>query len=225
MRLAGDSGAAENLNLIALTGGIMEAKRRGIRIDPSDLALEIVSIVIAILLALAVNRWQEGLAHERTLHESLVSIRQELVDNRAALTQRMALHRRVAGAFMHFVTVHQPPDVVTFPDVYRIFRTAAPRGFQPVRGVDIAWQVAQSSQALTFMPYATRVTLTGVYDEQNSLYMAELRFLDAAFSPSAASKDYYVQAFAAALWLIEVTNAESELLRRYDAALRILPTA
>jgi hypothetical protein len=202
----------------------VEAKRRGIRIDPSDLALEIVSIVIAILLALAVNRWQEDLTHQRTLRESLVSIRQEIVDNRISLTQKMALHGRVAGAFMRFAMAHQRKADVTFPDVYRLFRSAAPRGFQPMHGDDIAWQVAQSSQALAYMPYATRISLTRVYDEQTSVYMAELRFLDAAFSPAAPSKDYYAQAFAAALWLADVTNAEQELLRRYDAALKILPT-
>ena len=37
----------------------MEGRRRGIRIDPSDLLLEIVSIVVAILLALAVIASEE----------------------------------------------------------------------------------------------------------------------------------------------------------------------
>jgi len=203
----------------------VEARRRGIRIDPSDLLLEIVSIVIAILLALAVNRWQEGLAHNRTLHESLLNVRQEIVSNRATLEKTVPLHQRVATAFLTFVSKRPEGAPLTFAQVFQLFHRTAPLGFQPVHGDDIAWQIAQSTQAVSYMPYETRAALTRVYDEQTALYSAQQRFVDTAFSPSAPSNDYYPAAFAAALWLGDVANDESELLRRYETALKLLPTS
>lgn len=185
--------------------------------------LEIISIVIAILLALAVNRWQEELAHQRTLHESLVNIRQEIVDNRTVLLSRMPLHKRVENAFVAFAHTHESAAKVTFPQAYRMFQTVAPRGFNPFKGDNIAWQIAGTSQALSYMPYATRVALTKVYEVQNAVYTAEAKFIDAAVSPTAPSNDYFSEVFAASLWLGDATYDETVLLKLYDDALKTLP--
>jgi hypothetical protein len=203
----------------------LEGRRRGIRIDPSDLLLEIVSIVVAILLALAVNHWQEEVAHQRTLHESLVNIRHEIADNRAQLLNRMPLHARVTSAYLSFASKHQHDASVTFPQAYAMFVAAAPRGFNPFHGDSIAWQIAGTSQALSYMPYATRAALTKVYETQTGLYSVELRFIDAAVSPSAPSRDYFSEVFAASLWLGDVKYDESALLKLYDDALKMLPAS
>ena len=76
-------------------------RRPSLRIEPSDLALEIVSIVIAIVLATTagqiVANYQSGV---RT-RESLAQIRQEVTHDDTELEGLRSLHHRVDTAFVN----------------------------------------------------------------------------------------------------------------------------
>src|SRR5579872_3351050 len=122
-----------------------------LHINVSDLIVEIVSIVIAILLALTVNNWQQHLKDRALLRESLVNIRQEIQANNAALQQEMRHHLAVAAGFDKLVADNLQTERIR---VRAAFIQSSPTGFHTVHGSSTAWQIAESSHAVELMPTA-----------------------------------------------------------------------
>ena len=84
--------------------GDEEPRRRfWLRIDPSELALEIISIVIAIVLATAVGQIIANYQADARTREALSQIRQEVAHDDVTLRGVQPLHQRVLSAFMQTI--------------------------------------------------------------------------------------------------------------------------
>jgi type II secretory pathway pseudopilin PulG len=193
-----------------------------VRIDPSDLALEIISIVIAIVLATAVGgfvaHYQAG---ERT-RAALAQIRLEIAHDDEALGAVRAPHVRLRDAF-RTLTTRTLSEQLSFDTFSRTFATAAPRGIHPFDGTTTAWELARGSNALDDLPYELRATLQTRYAELAGLQALNNRTLSQIeFSPADDRPNFYFTAVALSLNLSDMTASEDRLARDDATALRAL---
>ncbi len=199
-----------------------ETRRARLRIDPSDLALEIVSIVIAIVLATIVGQLVEKYQASERTRAALTQIRQEVLRDHEALRDVSTLHERIRAAFDATIgrTRGEQLDYDTFA---RTFQRVAPKGFHPFDGSTTAWDLARSSNALEDLPYSLRATLQTRYAE-----LAQIRSLNAALyshftsTPTEARPNFYFTASAVLLTLGDVVASENRLARDDDDVLSAL---
>ena len=189
-----------------------------VRIDPSDLAVEIVSILLALILATALNEWREHVQERRSASDALVQIRAEIVANRAQLARNRPLHVRIARTFGRFTDARD--ERLTFDEFRRSFGAAAPHGILPFRGEETAWSLARSSGAVSHVGYRTRVALEEAYREQAFTDEHTRRLLENfRFGPVAGTPNFYYVAFSFALDMNDLVYAESGLDAAYAKAL------
>ncbi len=199
-----------------------EPRRAKLRIDPSDLALEIVSIVIAIILATVVGQLVEKHQADERTRAALTQIRQEVVRDHSVLRDVSTLHLTLRAAFD--ATIDQARGEQLDYDAFaRTFQRAAPKGFHPFDGSTTAWDLARSSNALEDLPYALRATLQTRYAE-----LAQLRSLNTALyshltsTPTERRPNFFFTATAVLLTLGDVVATEDRLARDDDAVLSAL---
>jgi len=200
-------------------------KRARLRIDPSDLALEILSIVIAIVLATAVGGLVERNRAGARTHEALSQICQEISHDDVRLLAVRPLHVRVGAAFERTLEGVRG-EQLEFDRFAQTFHDAAPRGFQPFFGTTTAWELARSSDALADVPYALRATLVNRYGQlavlkdENTLVLATL-----LTAPTEQHPNFFFVAASLDDTLNDVTYAERQLARDDAAALGVLRSA
>ncbi len=200
-----------------------EETRFRIRIDPSDLAVEILSILIALVLATALNEWREHAQERHTASDALVQIRAEIAANRAELARKYPLHVRIARAFGPFADARD--EQLTFAAFRRAFGAAAPHGISPFRGEETAWAVARSSGAVSHVDYATRVALEQAYQQQAFADEQSRRSVEIfRFGPVSGATNFYYVAFSFALDMNDLVYAERDLDAAYAKALRAIDT-
>jgi hypothetical protein len=194
---------------------------RSVRINPSDLLLEIISIVIAILFALAVNGWQEHLKQQRSLYQSLVQIREELSANSRRLNS-VAPHHRVV--FQAYSALMHTGNRIPCAQIPSTFARVDPRGFGANIPITTAWEIAQSTQAVATMAYDLRYRIAQVYDLQKFYADQQERFINLMVSPQTYSGDncwYAVYAIVSTVGDIDVS--EDRLSEAYAGLLKVLP--
>lgn len=199
-----------------------EPRRARLRIDPSDLALEIVSIVIAIILATVVGQLVEKHQADERTRAALSQIRQEILRDHEAMRDVSKLHWRMHAAFE--ATIGQTRgEQLDFDAFARTFQRVAPKGFHPFDGSTTAWDLARSSNALEDLPYSLGATLQTRYAE-----LAQLRNLNAALyshltsTPTEARPNFFFTATAVLLNLGDVVASEDRLGRDDNAVLSAL---
>ncbi len=196
-----------------------------LRIDPSDLALEIISIVVAIVLATAVGQFVENYRAANRTHEALAAICAEIAHDDERLNAVHPLHERVRAAFFHTLDRARGEEL-EYDRFAQTFRTTAPRGFQPFFGTTTAWELARSSDALAGVPYALRATLVTRYAQLALLKDENGSALGSILSaPTQEHPNFFFVAAALAGTLADVTYAETQLTKDDAAALRALRSA
>jgi hypothetical protein len=141
------------------------------RLPVGKVLLEVFLIVVAVLLALAVDKWREARAEARLVRSVLQTVRAELERNRQLLDARLAYHAAVAKS------LHAASDLFFVEDkgIYRL--RAADRipwrqdvGLRDDMGLglapdlsDTAWQAALGSGALSSVDYRLFYQLAVAY--------------------------------------------------------------
>ncbi|HTU70937.1 MAG TPA: hypothetical protein VMF11_11525 [Candidatus Baltobacteraceae bacterium] len=189
-------------------------RRWNVHIEPGDVIIEMGSVVIAILLALAVNGWQEHVHQQEALHENVASIVHELSFNQGALVALAQRHTAAAKAIDAKVAASFGRDEsLTFDQFYTFFEQIAPKGLGRLSLHDAAWQVAQSDPSMTGMPDAERLRIAEIYDEQSYLTDSYGRLV--ARLEGANQSNFFELLTDMDLEFGDVRAAESELLRNY----------
>jgi hypothetical protein len=195
-----------------------------IRIEPGDVIVEMLSIVVAILLALAVNNWQEHLRAQRDLRTNVINIVHELEFNQRQLAALLPQHDRESAGIQKEVSAdlgrHEDVSLDAF---FRLFERVAPRGLGVVQLQQAAWQVAQSDPSFSTMPADQRLALARIYGQQNSLAQISERLVE--HIPSTQASTYFPALLAIDLDFIDETIAEHKLLQAYAAVISQLRTA
>jgi hypothetical protein len=191
------------------------------RIDPADVLIEVFSIVLAILLALAANGWQERMRTDREVEILLANVRDEISRNRVLLVTEKGHHRAVYNAFK---ALSAREHVVTLDEFFNTFSKANPTGFHPFQGESFAWDVMRSSPSVNAVPYDTRILLERTYAEQDLLIDQNAQILKALeVNDAARDPDYYAAALAMNLDLGDIVYSQEKLEQLYDTALQRLP--
>ncbi|MDE2482350.1 MAG: hypothetical protein KGN02_09195 [bacterium] len=186
-----------------------------IHIELGDVIVEMLSIVVAILLALAVNNWQERVHREHQLRENVANIVRELEVNENAIARVEPQHRREAAAIAREVArLHTRGERMNYDEFAAFFARIAPRGLGGLTVQDVAWSVAQADRSLASMPSNDRLELAETYAEQHDLQVFYERLIANIESYSAPNR--FALLANAQPQFGDVLAAESDLLNVYQ---------
>jgi hypothetical protein len=161
-----------------------------------DFFLHLVTITIGLLIALSLEGFVEWQHHRHLAHDAETSLRAEIKSNAEGMDSVLTdLHQRQA-TLKHDVKVLQfivetgknPPDQNMKVD------------FRIVTFDDVSWKTAQTTGALSYMPYDLARDYSGIYAQQDILTASELQagrdsmiaigpFIDAPDDHSPPSKE------------------------------------
>ena len=194
--------------------------RRGIVRFPSwlpKILAESVLIVLSILLALAVDQWQEDKEERELVRQSLQSFRQEIQQNKMRLDDIVPYHTGVQA----MLTELEQTGAIT--SVAELQSTVGAEGLRPPFLLDTAWKTAMATGALTIMDYETVSALSMTYTLQDRFREYSRSSLP-AIMPSRAASDADVNAAlrSTITYLNDVTAGEEELRAVYEQAVEIV---
>ncbi len=136
-----------------------------ISIDPSDLALEIISIVVAILLALTVNFIAGQVKTSFDVRDGIASIVSEMHDNRALIARVHERHKQRC-AILTTLAARGRGRRISLTTYLNALDRVLP--FVPPPLESTAWQLSQNGGVTTHLAYADRAALTRVYAQQQT---------------------------------------------------------
>ena len=199
--------------------------RGGLRIDAGDVIVEIISIVIALSLAYALNAWHDGAKQRRDASAALDLIRREVVANREALVPRLRHHENITAAFASLESKTIARHRVSYDIFWQTFRRVNPNGFMPFAAERTAWDLAHTSGALANVDQAVLVPLEEVYHRQDQVESYRDKIIaDLHVVPVEGDNVFY----SLSGFLIDtgdLMSNERNLLAHYDDALRALDGA
>ncbi len=134
-----------------------------------DFLLHILTITIGLLIALGLEGCVEWQHHRHLVHEAEASLHAEIENNAKGLPDTLAaLHKNQADlkhdveVLKYIIKNHKAPEHSTMSISFGI------RTFD-----DVSWKTAQSTTALSYMPYSQAEEYSDIYDTQNELFVAE----------------------------------------------------
>jgi hypothetical protein len=188
-------------------------KRIRISIDPSDLVLEIISIVVAILLALTVNFFAGQFKSSGDVRNALASIASEMTANAATIDKLHPLHLRKC-TILQSLARRGRGRKITYSAYQNALDGVLP--FAPPPSQSTAWDLAESSGVSANFPYATRAAIARVYAQQRAVdRLASDLAVDFRPLIFARDADFFLVARNAALDCTYVTSGEDRLAASY----------
>jgi hypothetical protein len=146
-----------------------------------DFLLHLLTITIGLLIALSLEGCVEWQHHRHLVHEAEASLHGEIQSNANGLPDAIADLHKQQDMLKHDVTLlkyiiknHKAPENSNMEITFHI------RSFD-----DVSWKTAQSTTALSYMPYARVEEYADIYNTQTALYTAEQQAArDATISPA-----------------------------------------
>lgn len=183
------------------------------RINLSAIAIEMISIVFAVLFALGVNEWRQNRADALLAEKALDGMLSEMETNRKLFARELPGHRALLDTLMEtqaMIAAGRMSADTVMNDLH----------FNPMLVRDAAWKTAMATQALIHMDFKTASLISDVYAIQK-IYQDMLGGL---FETSLALDNFAPEKEAEQLkYIVTVisifTQVESQLLERYESAL------
>lgn len=172
-------------------------------------------IVISILLALALDEWQEDLEIQELIDRSIVNFQNELAQNKSRIDDIGVYHMGVLQVLQRRAFA---PDSESLEEFRNIMEA-----LQPIVLTSSAWETAVATGALGRMDYELVSALTLTYNTQlrfDDDYRSMLRLL---LSPVNLNEENLpITTYNARRFVTDVTSAESELSVYYDQTLELI---
>ncbi len=172
-------------------------------------------IVISILLALALDEWQEDLEIQELIDRSIVNFQNELTQNKSRIEDIGVYHRGVLQVLQRRTFVSDSQSLEEFRNIME--------ALQPIVLTSSAWATAVATGALGRMDYELVSALTLTYNTQlrfDDDYRSTLRLL---LSPINLNKENLpITTYNAGRFVTDVTSAESELSVYYAQTLELI---
>jgi hypothetical protein len=134
-----------------------------------DFLLHILTITIGLLIALGLEGCVEWQHHRHLVHEAEASLHDEIQNNSKGLPNAIAdLHKQQEDlkhdvvVLKYIVKNHKPPKDDNMTIAFHI------RTFD-----NVSWKTAQSTTALSYMPYAQAQEYANIYSTQEELESTE----------------------------------------------------
>lgn len=190
------------------TSSFMDIKRHA-----ETLAVETISVVLGVILALAANAWHDDRAHAAQAHEAMTAIRNELAINDSVLHLKVVYHREMQDSLTALLGRTKTRVV---PGGQRAIENWS--GLQPSQLLDDAWQTARATQAIQYVPYDVVVPLSRTYAMQQRITELNRAFFGVVYTPEFATGG--VGALAAMdSYLQDLSSNEGRLVEQYDLEL------
>ena len=205
----------------AVSGACQVVLRHIRAINPSDFVLEIISIVVAILLALSVNFLASQVKAHYDVESALTAISSEMASNKVLIGQMHARHLTKCGV-LQTLARRSRSHKVSFTDYQNALEAILPFVTPPMEAT--AWSLANASSESANFDYATRVDLSRIYSQQQGFS----RFGDdlaVDFRPLVFTRDadFFLVARNAARDCTYVTMFEDRLEATYRNEIEKLP--
>jgi len=176
---------------------------------------ESVLIVLSILLALAVNEWQDARRDRRLAEQAVAAFRQELSQNRTRLRELIPYHERMQREMQRLVA---QDSIHSFDDMRKV---AGFQGFRPAFLLETAWRSALATGALGKIDYRTVNALSTTYTLQERLDEINRAMLPAILTGS-SNANAAATVRQGAVYLQDVAGLEHEVLQGYDQMIAAL---
>ncbi len=178
--------------------------REKLRAQLPKILLEMISVVFAVLFALAVDQWREEKAQADLAAEALEKVTLEVTTNRTNLAEMLPLQR---------TQIDKLRTGIEAGGSIRANFTA-----ETLRNT--AWQTAIMTEAVRFMEFETTSTLSDVYNLQNlvskSIENGFLSLSSVDFHDD-ARREAAVKSLLGAY--VQLVHLEEQLLEQYDVFL------
>lgn len=174
------------------------------------LALEVILISVGVFLGLAGEQWREHRRHQELAESSLRNFRSEIVTNRKAIEDVKDYHAALLKSLKSYLAKDHKSRNTADVQI---------NGLRVVSFEQTAWDLALTTQALTYIDRDLAFELSRVYNEQK--YFSELtRGMTQAMYliPMQDNFDAFAQATEA--YYGDAVFVEPKLIGEYDELLR-----
>ncbi len=134
-----------------------------------DFLLHLVTITIGLLIALSLERCVEWQHHRHLVHDAEASLQAEIENNAKGMQGTLDdLHTQQGTLKQDVVILKEIEQTHKMPEHGHIDVTFRIHGFE-----DVGWKTAQSTGALSYMPYDRAEEYSDIYGEQDALKVSE----------------------------------------------------
>jgi hypothetical protein len=180
----------------------------------SRVLVESVLVVGSILLALALDEWNQDRDYQDLATLSLANFEREIQQNRLRLEDVTLFH---AGLRDVLANMDASGDAIPATTVRNMME-----GFQPAILVSTAWETAVATGALGYMDYDVVSGLSLTYNMQERLVTLNRSGLNDILMGGFRSGETELLVYTANRYMRELTEAEQELQGVYDLVLRLI---
>ena len=194
--------------------------------------VESVLVVGSILLALALDEWNEGQDYQDLATLSLVNFEREIQQNRLRLEDVTPFHVGLRDVLANIQQNRlRLEDVTPMPvDCGRAGGAAVPattirnilEGFQPALLVSTAWETAVATGALGYMDYEVVAGLSRTYNLQERLATLSRSGMNDLLMGGFRNEETDLLIYTANRYVRELTEAEQGLQVVYDLVLGLI---
>ena len=180
----------------------------------SRVLVESVLVVGSILLALALDEWNEGLEFQDLAERSLVNFGREIQQNRLRLEDVTLFHMGLRDVLANMDAGGEVVPTTTIRNIME--------GFQPAILVSTAWETAVATGALGYMDYDVVAGLSLTYNLQDRLVTLNQSGLNDLLVGGLRSGETELLVYTANRYMRELTGAEQRLQGVYDLVLGLI---
>jgi hypothetical protein len=185
-----------------------------VRAPLAALVAQLFFIAAGVYLGNQADQWKEDRDHRRTARATVDNFRAELRANAASIRERLPYHLALRDSLG--AVLRRP--VRTLPELQRRIQF---RGSRSVDFAHTAYDLALTTQALSYLPRDLAFAVADVYLRQQAFEKLQDAYMAAVYQPSTFS-DANTMPFAISLgvYMGDVTSQEPALLAAYA---RLLP--
>ena len=176
--------------------------------------VESVLVVGSILLALALDEWNEDREFEDLASRSLVNFEREIQQNRLRVEDVTLFHAGLRDVLANMDASGGAVPTTTIRNIME--------GFQPALLVSTAWETAVATGALGYMDYDVVAGLSLTYNMQERLVTLNESGLNDLLVGGFRSGEADLLVYAANRYMRELTEAEQRLQGVYDLVLGLI---
>lgn len=176
------------------------------------MVFEVVLISIGVFLGLAGDQWREDVQHHQSAKASLHRFRSEILANRKSVSDIRDYHVAALERIRAYLATD--PKSRNRADVQL-------QGLQPAVFEQTAWDLAVSTQSLTYIDPDLAFALSKVYNNQQQ-YMGLTRGITQAMYLIPLKENFDAFVAATDTYFSDVVLMEPQLLKMYDEALPLI---
>ena len=176
--------------------------------------VESVLVVGSILLALALDEWNEDREFEDLASRSLVNFEREIQQNRLRVEDVTLFHAGLRDVLANMDASGRAVPTTTIRNIME--------SFQPALLVSTAWETAVATGALGYMDYDVVAGLSLTYNMQERLVTLNQSGLNDLLVGGFRSGEADLLVYAANRYMRELTEAEQRLQGVYDLVLGLI---